>query len=67
MPAYDVMLGTFEDFAEMAIQYGYTTMFVAAFPLATVLSLVNNYVGELKVGGHCCCRRKLEEKDSVRI
>ncbi len=55
MPAYDVMLGTFDDYAEMVIQFGYTTMFVAAFPLATVMSFVNNYV-EIRVDGWKLCQ-----------
>ncbi len=54
MPEYHVMLGPFEDFAEMVIQFGYTTMFVAAFPLATVLSLVNSYV-EIRVDAWKLC------------
>jgi len=54
MPAYDVMLGTFDDYAEMVIQFGYTTMFIAGFPLATVMSLVNNYV-EIRVDGWKLC------------
>lgn len=54
MPEYNVMLGTFDDYAEMTIQFGYTTMFVAAFPLATVLSLINNYV-EIRVDGWKLC------------
>ena len=41
------MLGTFEDYAEMIIQFGYATMFVAAFPLATAMSFINNYIGTL--------------------
>ena len=28
MPEYHVMLGTLEDYAEMAIQFGYTTMVI---------------------------------------
>jgi len=55
MEHYDVMLGTFEDFAEMVIQFGYTTMFVAAFPLATVMSFVNNYV-EIRVDAWKLCQ-----------
>jgi threonine/homoserine/homoserine lactone efflux protein len=54
MHVYDVMLGPFDDYAEMAIQFGYTTMFVAAFPLATVLSFINNYV-EIRVDAWKLC------------
>ncbi|XP_078077369.1 anoctamin-9-like isoform X2 [Mustelus asterias] len=32
----------FNEFLEMAIQYGFTTIFVAAFPLAPLLALLNN-------------------------
>jgi len=45
---YHVMLGPFQDYAEAAIQYGYATMFVAAYPLAAIMSFVNNYI-ELRV------------------
>jgi hypothetical protein len=45
-PEYHVMLGTFADYAEMVIQFGYATMFVLAYPLSSVLAFVNNYIGE---------------------
>lgn len=54
MPEYHVMLGTFEDMSELTIQMGYTTMFVAAFPLATLLSFINNYV-EIRVDAWKLC------------
>jgi hypothetical protein len=55
MPVYDVMLGTFDDYAEMIIQFGYTTMFVAGFPLAPLMSIVNNYV-EIRVDAWKLCQ-----------
>lgn len=55
MHEYHVMLGTFEDYAEMMIQFGYATMFVAAFPLATAMSFVNNYI-EIRVDGWKLCQ-----------
>lgn len=45
---YDDMLGTFGEYTEMVIQFGYCTMFVTAFPLAPLLALINNYV-EIRV------------------
>jgi len=35
--------GTFDDFAELIIQFGYVTLFAVAFPLSPVLALANNY------------------------
>ena len=43
---YHVMLGTFADYAEMVIQFGYATMFVLAYPLSSVLAFTNNYIGK---------------------
>lgn len=46
---YHVMLGPFADYANLMIQFGYATMFISAYPLATVLSFVTNYVGKFLV------------------
>jgi hypothetical protein len=48
-------MGTFKDYGEMVIQFGYCTLFVAAFPLAPVLALVNNWI-ELRVDGWKLCQ-----------
>ena len=54
-PEYDVLMGTFKDYGEMVIQFGYCTMFVAAFPLAPILALVNNVI-ELRVDAWKLCQ-----------
>jgi hypothetical protein len=51
---YDAILGPFGDYAELVIQFGFTTMFVAAFPLASLMSFVNNYI-EIRVDGWKLC------------
>jgi anoctamin-10/anoctamin-7 len=42
--------GLFEDYLEMVIQFGYSTLFVTAAPLAPLMSLLNNYV-EIRIDG----------------
>ena len=56
-------LALFDEYLEMVIQYGFVTLFVAAFPLAPLFALINNIfevriypltlrgVGEIKIWG----------------
>ena len=36
--------GTFEDYLEMFIQFGYVTLFSSAYPLAGMCALLNNLI-----------------------
>jgi len=36
--------GTFDEYCEMVIQYGYITLFAASFPLAPLLAVINNVI-----------------------
>lgn len=41
---YNILLGPFADYRDLVIIYGYTVLFVAAFPLAPLMALVNSYI-----------------------
>ncbi|KAM4569542.1 anoctamin-6 [Odontesthes bonariensis] len=57
-------LGLFYEYLEMVIQFGFVTLFVASFPLAPVLALLNNLF-EIRVDAWKIttqCRRNVPEK-----
>uniref|UniRef100_A0A8C4EQ98 Anoctamin n=1 Tax=Dicentrarchus labrax TaxID=13489 RepID=A0A8C4EQ98_DICLA len=43
--------GLFEEYLEMVLQFGFITIFVAAFPLAPLFALLNNWV-EIRLDAH---------------
>lgn len=47
--------GTFYDFKDMAIQFGYVTLFAASFPLAALFALLNN-IFEIRSDAFLLCR-----------
>ncbi|XP_075217812.1 anoctamin-4-like [Lycorma delicatula] len=57
-------LALFEEYLEMVIQYGFVTLFVAAFPLAPLFALLNN-ICEIRLDGYkyvAQSRRPLAER-----
>uniref|UniRef100_A0A8D8VQN5 Anoctamin n=2 Tax=Cacopsylla melanoneura TaxID=428564 RepID=A0A8D8VQN5_9HEMI len=56
--------GLFEEYLEMVLQFGFITIFVAAFPLAPLFALLNNWV-EIRLDAQkflCQTRRVVAER-----
>src|SRR5437868_3809290 len=52
---YDALRGAMIDYAGLVIQYGYTVLFVAAFPLAPTLAFGASYL-QIRVDGWKLCQ-----------
>lgn len=46
---YDIVTTLLTSYAALVIQFGYVTMFVAAFPLTPAMAYVSNYIN-IRVG-----------------
>ena len=57
--------GTFDDFNDRVIQFGYIVLFAPAYPLAPFLAFVNNIV-EIRLGGYKMCSGYQRPRWSVR-
>ena len=57
--------GTFADFNDRVIQFGYLVLFAPAYPLAPFLSFLNNIV-EIRLGGYKMCHGFQRPKWKVR-
>ncbi|KAL5475674.1 hypothetical protein EMCRGX_G025519 [Ephydatia muelleri] len=56
--------GLFSEYLELVIQYGFVTIFVAAFPLAPLFALLNNWI-EIRLDAYKFCtllRRPVAER-----
>jgi anoctamin-7 len=56
--------GLFDEYLEMVLQFGFITIFVAAFPLAPLFALLNNWL-EIRLDAHkfvCETRRPIAER-----
>jgi len=57
--------GTFDDFNDRVIQFGYIVLFAPAYPLAPFLAFVNNII-EIRLGGYKMCSGYQRPRWSVR-
>jgi hypothetical protein len=53
--AYDSLLVTLQDYAAVVIQFGFTVLFVAAYPLAPTMALISAYI-LIRVDGWKLCQ-----------
>ncbi|XP_052821331.1 anoctamin-7-like isoform X2 [Mya arenaria] len=56
--------GLFQEYLEMVLQFGFITIFVAAFPLAPLFALLNNWL-EIRIDAHkftCETRRPVADR-----
>ena len=65
---YDTLQSTLQDYAGLTINYGYTTLFVAAFPLAPTMSCVSAYI-QIRIDGwkHCQAYQRPTPKSAEDI
>ena len=52
---YDALVGSLKDYTALVIQYGYSLLFVAAFPLAPTLAFAMTYL-KIRIDGWKLCQ-----------